>query len=238
MKQVLASIEAQAATFAKLTYFRLLERPGARSDVEIMARGLSFFVMSFQDMLRLNARLISDPELKGLALGQRRDDAGHDLWFLNDVQKLELEPDLRWLFSKRHEQTRDTSYEIISQILTARSDAARLTVGLVLEATGGVYFSRIYRFFSGLGLSEGFQFFSRHHWDAEQSHDVYESEVHERLLAIELSPDVRTQALAAAESTFSAVARMCEDLTSKMLDARARQGFKPATVQELHQSSP
>lgn len=228
MKQVLASIEAQAAAFAKLTYFRLLERPGARSDVEIMARGLSFFVMSFQDMLRLNARLITDPELKKLALGQRRDDAGHDLWFLNDIQKLELEPDLRWLFSKRHEQTRDTSYEIISQILTAPSDPARFTVGLVLEATGGVYFSRVYRFFSGFGLSEGFQFFSRHHWDAEQSHDVYESEVHEQLLRIELSPEARTQALAAAEATFGAVARMCEDLSSKMLEARARHGFQPA----------
>ncbi|MEY4549816.1 MAG: hypothetical protein RL685_6011 [Pseudomonadota bacterium] len=37
-----------------------------------MAQGLSFFVMSFQDMLRLNARVISDPTLKQLALGQRK----------------------------------------------------------------------------------------------------------------------------------------------------------------------
>lgn len=237
MKQVLASIEAQSGTFAKLTYFRLLERPGARTDVEIMAQGLSFFVMSFQDMLRLNARVISDPTLKRLALGQRKDDAGHDLWFLNDVQKLELEPDLRWLFSKRHQQTRDTSYEIISQILAAPSDAARLTVGLALEATGSVYFSRVYEFFSCFGLTEGFQFFSRHHWDAEQSHDVYESEIHQQLLAIELAPETRTQALAAARATFSAVARMCEDLSGKMLEARARQGFTPATAMEIQQSS-
>jgi hypothetical protein len=238
MKQVLASIEAQAATFAELTYFRLLERPGARSDVEIMARGLTFFVMSFQDMLRLNARLISDPTLKKLALGQRKDDAGHDLWFLNDVQKLNLEPDMRWLFSKRHQQTRDTSYEIISQILSAPSDAARLTVGLALEATGGVYFSRVYKFFSDFGLNDGFQFFSRHHWDAEQSHDVFESGVHEQLLALELTSSARAQALAAAASTFGAVARMCEDLSSKMLEARDRQGFVPATAAEVRQSLP
>lgn len=236
MKHVLASIEAQTVPFAKLTYFRLLERPGARSDIEVMARGLSFFVLSFQDMLRLNARLVKDPELEALALGQRKDDAGHDLWFLNDVQKLELEPDVRWLFSKRHEQTRDTSYEIISQILAAPSDAARLAVGLALEATGGVYFSRVYRFFSGFGLSEGFQFFSRQHWDAEQSHDIRESDVHERLLAIELSPEARAQALAAAEATFGAISRMCEDLSSKMLEARARQGLEPATALEVQQS--
>lgn len=237
MRQVLASIDARTETFARLTYFRLLERPGARSDVEIMARGLSFFVMSFQDMLRLNARLISDPELKQLALGQRKDDAGHDLWFLHDIQKLSLEPDLRWLFSKRHEQTRDTSYEIISQILTARSDAARLTVGLALEATGGVYFSRVYRFFSSFGLSDGFQFFSRHHWDAEQSHDLHESQLLEQLLALELAPEVRSQALAAAASTFEAITRMCEDLSSKMLEARARQGFQPSSALENQQGS-
>lgn len=232
MKHVLVSMEGLTHEFSKLTYFRLLEQPGARSDVEIMARGLSFFVMSFQDMLRLSAAHMTDPTLKEMALGQRKDDAGHDRWFLSDLHKLRLSSDLRWVFSKGHQQTRDSSYEIIAQILGAPSDAARLAVGLALEATGAVYFSRVYKFFERFGLGKGLKFFSQHHWDVEQSHDLFENEQQQLLLQkLVLSDAQRAEVTATVEGTFRAVARMCEDLARRMLDARAKQGFVGAITE-------
>jgi hypothetical protein len=225
MKQVLSFLEQRVKSFSELTYFKLLERSGIRSDVDIMARGLSFFVLSFQDALRLNASTITDPTLLGIAKQQRRDDAGHDLWFLNDLGRLGVEPNVRWLFSKKHEATRDTAYAIIARVLSAKSDHARLAVGLALEATGGVYFSRVHAFFTRLGLSEGMQFFAKSHWDAEQSHDVFGDEIERALNAITLDESERADALAAAEATFAAVTRMCEQLSSEMLAARLKVGF-------------
>lgn len=223
MKRVLEHLETLTRSFERLEYFQILERPGRWSDVEVMGHGLSFFVLSFQDMLRLNAALVTDPRLADIANEQRRDDAGHDIWFLNDLQQLKLEPSLRSLFGKQHRATRDTSYAVIAEILKAPSDPARLAVGLALEATGGVYFARVHHFFAQLGLKEGLHFFSRHHWDAEQSHDVLQEHGRQRLESIVLSEVERQHALLASERTFSAMRAMCESLARRMLDARAEE---------------
>ena len=222
MKHVLKHMEELTRSFARLEYFQMLERPGTWSDVEIMGQGLSFFVLCFQDMLRLNASLVADGRLVDIVREQRRDDAGHDDWFLADLQRLKLEPSLRALFGRQHRATRDTSYAIIAEILKAPSDPARLAIGLSLEATGGVYFARVHEFFARLGLDEGLRFFSRHHWDAEQSHDVVQDHGRERLEAIVLSQLERQQAVVASERTFSAMRSMCDSLSSRMLEARAR----------------
>jgi hypothetical protein len=186
-----------------------------------MARGLAFFVMSFQDMLRINARLVKDPMCRSLVESQRAADAGHDNWFLGDLRRLGVEPSVRSLFGKSYECTRDTSYEIISELFSAPDDASRLVVGLVLEATGGEYFSRVQRFFAGLGLVEGYRFFGGEHWAAEQDHDPLEGDMRQRLLAISLSEASRQQAVGTAARVFASVSRMCVDLAAKMLAARA-----------------
>jgi hypothetical protein len=125
MKLVLDAIEAMTREFAKLEYFRLLEGPSQRSDVETMAQGLSFFVLSFQDMLRINAEKVRDPAYAHIVAAQRAGDAGHDHWFLNDLRRLGIEPNVRWLFGRSHERTRDTAYEVISDDLASKMLAAR-----------------------------------------------------------------------------------------------------------------
>lgn len=233
MQAVLSFLDERVKTFSELTYFKLLERSGIRSDIEIMARGLSFFVLSFQDVLRLNALNITDERLAPVARQQRRDDAGHDLWFLNDLRRLGVEPEVRWLFSKKHETTRDTGYAIVARVLSARNDHARLAVGLALEATGSVYFSRVHHFFGRVGVGDGLQFFGKSHWESEQSHDVFGAELQTKLAAIPLSETERSDAIEAAEATFAAVTRMCEKLSSEMLAARMRVGFEAGDERSL-----
>lgn len=220
MKQVLANIETLTREFSALPYFRILETPGRRSELEIMARGLTFFVLSFQDVLRLNAEKMTEPLLKEIAAGQRKDDAGHDTWFLNDLAKLGIEPNLKWVFGKDHQRTRDASYEIISEVYAASDDYSRLIVALVLEATSGVYFSRVYKFVASMGLEDGLVFFSRHHWDVEQSHELFEDAAQNRLKSIELCETSRAHAVATASRVFRSVSSMCNDLSARMLKAR------------------
>lgn len=221
MKPVLDAIEAMTRDFARLEYFRVLEGPPQRSDVDVMARGLSFFVLSFQDMLRINVQRVTDPALARIVVAQREGDLGHDNWFLSDLRRLGLEPNVRWLFGKAHERTRDTSYEVLSELYSAQDDASRVVVGLVLEATGAEYFSRAHSFFAGLGLAEGLRFFGTEHWEAEQGHDPLGSGLREQLSAITLSDADRQRAIQTAARVFLAISRMCEDLTARMLEARA-----------------
>jgi hypothetical protein len=221
MKPVLDSIEAMTRAFANLEYFRILEGPPQRSDVEIMARGLSFFVLSFQDMLRINANKVKDPAFAAIVSAQRNGDAGHDNWFLSDLKRLGIEPNVRWLFGKSHERTRDTAYEIISELHSAPDDCSRVVVGLVLEATSSEYFSRVHHFFAGLGLVDGYRFFGREHWQAEQGHDPLEGATRAQHEAITLSESSRQHALATAARVFRSVSHMCDDLAARMLDARA-----------------
>jgi hypothetical protein len=70
------------------------------------------------------------------------------------------------------------------------------------------------------------QFFAQSHWDAEQSHDVFGAQIQADLAAITLSDTERRDALAAAEATFGAVTRMCEQLSGEMLAARRSVGFE------------
>jgi hypothetical protein len=221
MKPVLDSIETLTRKFAQLEYFRILEGPPQRTDVDVMARGLLFFVMAFQDMLRINTQLVKDPMCRGLVEAQRSADAGHDNWYLSDLRRLGIEPSLRWVFGKSHERTRDTSYEIIAELFAAPDDVCRLVVGLVLEATGGEYFSRVQHFFTALGLVEGYRFFGGEHWAVEQDHGPLDGPMRKQLLAISLSEASRQQALGTAARVFASVSRMCDDLSAKMLDARA-----------------
>jgi hypothetical protein len=227
MKSVLDSIEAMTKAFANLEYFRILEGPPQRSDVEIMARGLSFFVLSFQDMLRINADKVKDPAFTAIVLAQRDGDAGHDNWFLSDLRRLGIEPNVRWLFGKSHERTRDTAYEIIAELHAAPDDCSRVVVGLVLEATSSEYFRRVHHFFAGLGLVDGYRFFGREHWQAEQGHDALEGASRAQLEAVTLSESTRQQALATAARVFRSVSHMCEDLADRMLEARAA-GERPS----------
>lgn len=223
MKPVLDSIEAMTREFAKLAYFQILEGPAQRSDVEVMARGLAFFVLSFQDMLRINAEKVEDPNLRRFVSAQRAEDAGHDNWFLNDLGLLGVEPSVRWLFGRSHERTRDTAYEIISELHSATDDGSRVVVGLVLEATSSEYFRRVHHFFAGLGLVDGYRFFGREHWQAEQAHDPLAGAARQQLEALTLSEASRQRALGTAARVFRSISRMCDDLATRMLRARSEQ---------------
>src|SRR4029079_17595303 len=75
------------------------------------APDLTFWVMTFQDILRLNASLTRDPQIRRIVRHHRAEDAGHDRWFLDDLASMQVAaPDVRHLFGERHAPTRDAAY--------------------------------------------------------------------------------------------------------------------------------
>jgi hypothetical protein len=220
MIQVLSAIEHAAKEFEKRPYFRLLEGPGSRRDVQILVPAATFFVFAFQDMLRLNYERVQDPEIKKIARQHRMEDAGHELWFISDMRKLGVERDIVWLFSKHHRATRDASLELIGEVLHADDDYQRIAIPLVLEAGGHVYFSRIFHFFERCGVDSDLEYFAEAHWRVEQAHEVFDVEQGQTLERMVLSGAVRKRAIDMAARMFASMTRMVDDIHAQIEASR------------------
>jgi hypothetical protein len=212
---------AIAAHRAKLTEHRFLARlegPGTVEQARMLARRFTFYVLCFQDMLRLARELTTDPVLKAFAVTHEAEDRGHERWFLHDLRVLGTERDLLWTFSPEHARTRDVAYRIMSLIVSAKEDATRLAVLLALEGVGAEFFGRVIGFLERLEQATGLRYFARSHQAVEQSHDVFEHDTKERLESIVVPAAGVEEVLAGIARTFEALGDLGYDIDDAMAE--------------------
>ncbi|MBN1203588.1 MAG: hypothetical protein JXB05_01520, partial [Myxococcaceae bacterium] len=77
MKVVLEHIATRQEVFAAHPFFEDLKQDRPVEQIMAFAPRLAFWVMTFQDVLRLNAHFITDPNLKRLAIQHRSEEVGH-----------------------------------------------------------------------------------------------------------------------------------------------------------------
>ncbi len=198
----------QRDVFSKHPFLRRLEGSGHLAEVSAVAPRLTFFVMVFQDILRLARALSTDPVLKELAINHEAEDRGHDAWFLDDLKILASEPNVTSLFSDDHAPTRDIAYKLVSLVLRAQNDATRLSVLLALEGAGAEFFGRIIGFLERLGRTEGLAYFARSHQTVEQNHDVFGESTHDRLTSMRIEPAAVPEVIEAIDATFAAMSHL------------------------------
>jgi hypothetical protein len=221
----LAGIEGLiAALSAKLADHPFLERlestsglPGARA----MASRLTFFVLSFQDMLRLVHERTSDDRMKEVARVHAIEDAGHDEWFLHDLRQLGIPLDLRLVYGNDHRATRDLCYEILSEVLHAKDDFARLAIVLSLEAAGHEFFGRVIGLLARSGFDLPLKYFAPSHARVEQSHDIFEGETRDAVAEIPMSPESFEVTARAVRRTFAALTGLATHLDEAMASSVA-----------------
>ena len=216
MRKILQEIEIRQKEFAKLPFFIFLEQGNCLEDAIIFVSGLAFFVLTFQDILRINESKILAPELLPIVQHHRQEDLGHDEWFLHDIDQLGTECNAFLLFGKQYIETRDASFEIVSEIFRASDDRIRLVIPLVLEASGRVFFSRVHKFFSRTGYNGKLKYFSKEHFQVELNHELFEQDINERLLSIQLTDDLRKEAIEVIDRIFTALSKICCDLYDKI----------------------
>ena len=236
MNDILNDIEARQAQFSTLPFFKFLEQGSRIEDANTFVSGLAFFILAFQDMLRINEAQITDPVLLPIAQHHRQEDLGHDLWFLHDIQKLDADCGAALLFGEKFVQTRDTSYAIASEIYRASDDRIRLVIPLVLEAAGHVFFSRAYHFFNRAGYTEHLKYFSKEHFQAELDHEMFDREINQRLQAVQLTDELRREAAAVVERIFAALIAMVSALYEKLEQIQLERVQLESTLGEHRQS--
>lgn len=212
MKQVLEAIESRTTQFARRPFFDLMQSEGSPRDVRTLVPNLTFFVFAFQDVLWLNERNIVDPKLRALATVHRKEDAGHDLWFLFDMKKLGVERDIGWVMGRAHRPVRECAYEITSEAIAAPDDYSRIAIPLVLESTGDVFFKGIFNFCDRVGVNESLKYFSKPHWEVEVGHEIFGDEPQALLNSLVMDDAARVRSLAMVNRMFTSLTKLVDHL--------------------------
>jgi hypothetical protein len=218
MRAVLQHISVRQARFAEHPFFAELRQDRPLEQVLAFAPRLAFWVMSFQDVLRLNAQRVRDPELNLLMLRHRSEERGHDHWFFEDVAVLMGRPlTLTDLWDRPHERTRDASYDLISEVLRPMDDRLRVVLVLTLESTSHAFFSRTAALTQSSGTNKRLKYFSNHHMEAEEQHEVFEEQMEAMLRGIELTPALREEAVTLVDRIYTAFHAMFDGLHTELL---------------------
>ena len=216
MKAVLQYISVQQSRFAEHPFFDGLQQERPLEEVMAFAPRLAFWVMCFQDVLRLNAQQVRDPELAMLMLRHRSEERDHDRWFFEDIAQLTGSPlTLGALWGRAHESTRDASYALMSEVFRPLDDRLRVVLVLALESTSHVFFTRASNFTRALGHEKQLKYFSDHHMQAEEQHEVFEEQMEAYLRGLELKPELRAEAIALVDRIYAAFDAMFTGLLSE-----------------------
>src|SRR3954462_4462217 len=209
MKLVDAHVAKKQAEFANHAFFSQ-QRPGSGLWGALsFAPDLTFWVMAFQDILRLNASLTRDPQMRKIVRRHRAEDAGHERWFLEDLAAMQIPaPDVRWLFGERHSPTRDAAYALVSEVYRTTDDRLRLVLVKTLESAGHVFFGRVAAFVERVGLTKVLKYFSFSHLEVEKNHQVFEDEISRIVSGMRLEPKVRTEAKRLVDRCYVAFGMM------------------------------
>jgi hypothetical protein len=220
MKVVEAHVAKRQVDFSKHAFFSEHRSRTGLWGLLSFAPDLTFWVMAFQDILRLNASLTRDPQLRKIVRHHWAEDTGHDRWFLDDLAAMQIPaPDLRWLFSDRHSPTRDTAYALVSEVYRTTDDRLRLVLVKTLESAGHVFFGRIAAIVERAGLTKMLKYFSFSHLEVEKNHQVFEEQMARIVSGIKLSAKLRAEAKQLVDRCYTAFGTMFDALC----DADARQ---------------
>jgi hypothetical protein len=237
MKLVEAHVAKKQAEFSNHAFFSEQRLGSGLWGALSFAPDLTFWVMAFQDILRLNATLTRDPQMRKIVRHHRAEDAGHDRWFLDDLAAMQIPaPDVRWLFGERHSPTRDAAYALVSEVYRATDDRLRLVLVKTLESAGHVFFGRVAAFVERVGLSKVLKYFSFSHLEVEKNHQVFEDEMARIVSGIRLPAKLRTEAKQLVDRCYIAFGAMFDAMCEA--EAHRAAGLTALTAASAAGASP
>jgi len=216
MQTVKQHITSKQQQFMAHPFFDALETMESLEDIAHFVPELTFWVMVFQDILRLNEERITDPDLRKIARHHRLEDAGHERWFLHDRNyicgKDSRGENIDWLFGKTVRWARDPAYAILAEIYRSDNEWLNIVLLLSIESTGHVFFEKIVQKTQQIGEDKNLKYFSSSHLDAEMGHSLFEKQLEDNLHATALPGGIRHDALALVDRCYAAFDQLFDGL--------------------------
>jgi hypothetical protein len=211
-KEIRATVAEYQRILSTHPFLTHLENEATYAEVLRIVPRVAFFVMCFQDVLRLVYEKTTAPEFKSIARTHELEDKGHDLWYLHDVEHLGLSCNVQDLFSKETKAIRDIAYTQIADALNAADDRSRFGIVLALEACGTEFFGAMIMCLERLGSADGLLYFARRHQQVERSHEMFEASSQETLNQMLVPREAVPEVLAVIERTFGTMSALADDL--------------------------
>lgn len=220
MKTIQSYIDSKQQEFMNHPFFEVLSTLKTLEEISYFVPELTFWTMTFQDILRINEERVQDPYLKKVARHHRLEDAGHEKWFLYDkkymgghtIDKSCARDDVAWLFSKESELTRDAAYAIMSEIYQTTDERVNIALLLTLESSGHVFFEKVTKQVKQAGENDNLKYFSSNHLDVELAHALFEGEMERKLFEMEVPISVRREALKMIDRCYDSFNKMFDGL--------------------------
>ena len=220
MKTIQAYIDSKQQEFMNHPFFEVLGQLDTIEEISYFVPELTFWAMTFQDILRLNEERVTDPYLKKVARHHRLEDAGHEKWFIHDKKYLsKLSTDkscnkdnVSWLYSKETQLTRDAAYAIMSEIYKANDEVLNIVLLLTIESSGHVFFEKVVKQVKKTGEDKNLKYFSSSHLEVEMAHALFEEEMERNLFARAIQVETRREALKMVDRCYDAFSKMFDGL--------------------------
>jgi hypothetical protein len=218
VKPILDEIAARQHELSSHPLIRTLDGMPSLASIRNTMPRLTFFILTFQDILRVVHQRASTERMRALTRAHWEEDRGHERWFLADLARIGFQPSLAFVFSEDHEVTREVSFALMGHLLQLRSEEARLALTLALEAAGAEFFGRFSRLLERHGVRHEFEFFGETHEAAEAAHEIHEGRALEELAVLPVSPLDMQEANAAVRHTFTVMTRLADDLAASLAE--------------------
>lgn len=197
--------DCKESEFAEHSFLQALTNSRSIATLTPYAHGMSLWVMAFQDLLALNSDRMESPELLKLVEQHRREDSGHDRWFIEDMKLLTgQEPSLRSTYSPESKAARRATYAILAEAAQLTTDYERIIFLLTLESAAHVFFDQVAAFVTRVGYAQKLKYFSGVHLDAEEGHESLHGGIEAYAETLELSFAQWQSAFAMVDRVYAA----------------------------------
>jgi hypothetical protein len=247
MKEILALIESKKRGFSQLPFFEYLRDQSIAPKQRLaFAPCAAPFVMSFGELNRLVFRdePTNDP-IQTIINKHTYEDDHHWLWFLEDLEKLGLNPHgsftdaLRFIWGEETSVSRRITYELYRHAVGA-TPIQKMIIMEVIEATGHAVwqpFSQVIRELQALTephLSKPivYRYFGIGHLMVEPGH-TYASNTEQSVQSIQLSEESKANLSILVDRIFS----VFEDLVDELLNFAKAHRFDHAIFESTTQGT-
>ena len=241
MKTIQTYIDSKQSEFMNHPFFSVLEKLNSLEEISYFVPELTFWAMTFQDILRINEERVKDPYLKKVARHHRLEDAGHEKWFLSDKKYMSQftsekvdRNDVTWLYSKDSQLVRDAAYAIMAEMYQLDEEILNVALLLTIESSGHVFFEKVVKQVKKTGEDKNLKYFSSSHLEVEMAHALFEQEMEKKIYERKLSISTRREGLKMVDRCYAAFSKMLDGLVlacnKRLAQAEERKQHEASTT--------